>query len=142
MRTFKVIEKILGLSKSNEWEHAKKEWSLKHIYIAETSSTCLCGHHPIFELNGEEAIVGNCCVKKMTTLPSGKIFQAIKRIKKETGKSLNEEAIKYVYTSGFVSEWEYEFYLDTFRKKKLSIKQRAIRKTINKNVLIKVLKIN
>ncbi|MBJ6926973.1 hypothetical protein JG631_19165, partial [Vibrio cholerae] len=67
----------------------------------------LCRHFPIIEIcnlknkiNSNYATVGNCCVKKFIGLPSDKIFQAIKRVRKDDQKSLNAEAIFHAYDKG------------------------------------------
>jgi hypothetical protein len=45
---FRLIERILALSDSQDWDTAKHEWDLIDIYL-EPEGTCLCGHHPITE---------------------------------------------------------------------------------------------
>lgn len=101
---FKLIEEIIKLSSSNIWDTAKLEWKLDEIYEADEPRRCLCGHFPIIEIciiknkaNNNSAIVGNCCVKKFIGLPSDKIFQAIKRVRKDSERSLNVEAIEYSF---------------------------------------------
>lgn len=97
----------------------------------------MCGHFPIIEicnlknkLNSNYATVGNCCVKKFIGLPSDKIFQAIKRVRKDDEKSLNAEAITHAYDKGWINDWEKSFYLDVMRKRKLTPNQ------LNKKVQI------
>ena len=104
MSEFKLIEEIIKLSSSNIWDTAKLEWKLDEIYEADEPRRCLCGHFPIIEIciiknkaNNNSAIVGNCCVKKFIGLPSDKIFQAIKRVRKDSERSLNVEAIEYSF---------------------------------------------
>lgn len=140
MSEFKLTTEIISLSESDFWDAAKLEWSLSEVYEAEEPETCLCGHFPIIELcviqnfkNGHNATVGNHCVKKFLGLESEKIFQAIKRVRKDSEKSLNAEAIEYGYSRGWINDWEYKFSLDTMRKRKLSEKQRQKRIQINKN---------
>lgn len=149
MAEFKLVKEIVSLSISGNWEIAKTEWQLNEIYFSDEPETCLCGHYPIIELcelkntkNKNVATVGNCCVKKFIGLPSDKIFQAIKRIKKDDCKSLNGEAIELAYSKNWISQWEYNFYCDTFRKRKLSDKQMLKRKQINEKVLFKMNKGN
>src|SRR5439155_12741988 len=112
------------------------------IYFDDEPRTCLCGHFPIIEIctilnqqNGQSADVGNCCVKKFLGLPSDKIFQAIKRIRKDGKKALNAETIQHAHERGWINDWERKFYFDTMRKQRLSEKQRAKRQQINQLVL-------
>lgn len=130
MSEFKLTNKIIALSSSSIWNVAKLEWELDEIYEADEPGYCLCGHFPINEtcilknkVNGNLATVGNCCVKKFIGLPSDKIFQAIKRVRKDNEKSLNAEAIEHAFNKRWINNWEIFFYLDIMRKRKLSINQ-------------------
>jgi len=145
MGEFKLIQEIISLSVADAWELAKKEWELSQIYFSDEPETCLCGHFPIIELceirnkkNQKIAIVGNCCVNKFIGLPSEKIFQAVKRIRKDSEKSLNIEAIELAYSKDWINNWEYEFYINTFRKRLLTENQGLKRKQINEKILLKI----
>lgn len=142
MSEYKLSSEIINLSESTSWDSAKLEWDLQEIYEAEEPDTCLCGHYPIIEtcvlknkINQNTAIVGNCCVKKFIGLPSDKIFQAVKRVRKNNQKSLNIEAIQHAFDKGWINGWEYSFSIDTMRKRKLSVKQLQTRKNINEKML-------
>jgi len=96
MPQFKLTSEIIKRSVAQTWDKAKLEWSLLEVYEAEEPETCLCGHYPIIELcvlqngkNGARATVGKCCVKRFVGLPSDKIFEGVKRVRKDTSKSLN-----------------------------------------------------
>ena len=138
----RFIHEILHMSEASDWEAARREWVIKLVYFSKAPATCLCGHYPISELcivsnkkNHNEATVGSCCVKKFMELPSNKIFDAVKRVKKKADTSLNEETITHLYKQKLISMWEYEFYIDTCRKRKLSSRQIATRKKINEKIL-------
>ena len=138
MSEYKLIEEIIVRSVADYWDAAKLEWSLSEVYEGEEAETCLCGHFPIIELcilqnknNHSFATVGNCCVKKFLDLESDKIFQAVKRVRKDNERALNSEAIEYGFSKGWINDWERRFYLDTMRKKKLSSKQKSKRIKIN-----------
>jgi hypothetical protein len=140
-----LVHEIMQLSDASEWELAKTEWVIKLVYFSKAPATCLCGHHPISELcivsnkkNHNEAIVGSCCAKKFMELPSGKIFNAVKRAKKKADTSLNEETITHVYKQKWISQWEYDFYITTCRKRKLTDKQIEMRKKINEKILARM----
>jgi len=127
---------------ASTWDQAKLEWRLLDIYETDEAETCLCGHYPIVELcvlrnhaNGNEATVGNCCVKKFVGLPSDKIFQAVKRIRKDLDKSLNAEAIEHAHSHGWINDWERAFYYDNMRKRVLTLRQRSKKRQINELVL-------
>lgn len=142
MSEYKLTEEIVKRSQAQSWDAAKLEWSLDHIYEADEPETCLCGHFPIVEIcilrnkvNGQSATVGNCCVKKFIGLPSDLIFQAVKRVRKDISKALNAEAIQHAFDKGWINKWEYDFSLNTMRKKVLSAKQHETRVNINNKVM-------
>ena len=142
MSEYKLTEGIIQLSASNIWDVAKLEWNLSEVYEAEEQETCLCGHYPIIEIcvlqnkiTKKSTIVGNCCVKKFIGLPSDKIFQAVKRVRKDDTKSLNIEAIRHAFEKRWINEWEYNFSLNTMRKRKLTVKQLQTHQKINEKML-------
>lgn len=142
MPQYKLTEEILKRSNAAIWYLAKLEWALYQIYEADEPETCLCGHFPIIEictlqnrLNGQLATVGNCCVKKFIGLPSDLIFQAVKRVRKDNKKALNAEAIRHAYEKGWINEWEYNFSIDTMRKRSLTSKQIQTRIKVNEKML-------
>lgn len=132
---------ILALSRARHWEAAKGEWSLLAIWHTGEGHSCLCTHYPIKELceliheaTQQRVIVGNCRVKKFMGLPSEKIVDALKQVEKDAQHALNEEAIAHFMRVG-VSEWEGAFYRDTWRKTKLSDKQRVHRQRMTQKSL-------
>lgn len=142
MPEYRLKTEIVLRSQSNRWETAKLEWDLSIIYKTDQPESCLCGHFPIKEicvlrnrLNHQSTTVGNCCVKKFIGLPSDKIFQAVKKVRKNNQKSLNSETIQYAYEKGWIDNWEYNFSINTMRKRNLSIKQIHFRKKINEKML-------
>ena len=142
MSEYQLTKEIVARSNAKAWDAAKLEWALEEVYEAEEPDTCLCGHFPIIEIcvlrnkvNRNTAIVGNCCVKKFIGLPSDKIFQAVKRVRKDTEKSLNAEAVQHAVDRGWITEWEKDFYFDIMRKRNLSPKQAAKKAQINEKFM-------
>lgn len=133
---------ILKLSNAQDWEMARKEWVLTDIHEADEPETCLCGHFPIIEIcqiynriTKRYAEVGNCCVKRFLGFRSDLIFTALKRIRKDIGKSLNTDAIAFFHQRQLLTDWEYEFLQDTMRKRVLTSRQAEQRERINRKVL-------
>ena len=142
MSEYKLASEIIKLSDADNWDAAKLEWTLNEVYETDEPETCLCGHFPIIELcilsnkrNSNLATVGNCCVKKFIGLPSDKIFQAVKRVRKDTSRSLNAEAIDHAFNRGWLTAWEKDFYFDIMRKRSLTAKQASRKQQINELVL-------
>ena len=140
---YTLTEEILKLSVSEYWDTAKLEWNFEYAYQSEALETCLCGHYPIKNIcviknteNGKETEVGNCCINKFLGIDKGnKIFDSIKRLKDDLSKSMSAEVLEYLNDKKVISEYEYEFYADTLRKRILSPKQLEIRERINQKLI-------
>jgi hypothetical protein len=142
----RLTQEITALSQAKTWDRAKLEWDLESIFYEDEPDTCLCGHFPINEIcvlrnriNGNVATVGNVCVKKFMGLPSDKIFQAVKRIRKDTEKSLNAEAITYALRRGWINQWEHDFYLSIYKKRNLTAKQWRKKIQVNRKLLMGII---
>ena len=138
---YQLTSGIVRLSQADEWESARKEWHLDHIYKTVRPMSCLCGHTPISNvcvlknrLNKRTASVGNCCVKKFMGMPSDAIFNAVNRVAKDDSKSANIYTLKLALEKRIITQWEYDFYADTMNKRKLTSKQTASRKRINQKL--------
>lgn len=147
MPAYQLTERLMAMSVSKTWGEAKLEWGLESVWREDEPDTCLCGHFPIIEIcqlrnnrNKNTATVGNCCVKKFTDLPADLIFQAVKRIEGDIERAINVEAILHAREKGWINDWEEKFYLDTWRKRKLSGAQHAKRVQINKKVLANIVR--
>lgn len=134
---FRLFQEIIDRSEADTWEEAKKEWSLQYVEMAEDGEdySCLCTHPHIKELcyiknkiNGNEVLVGNCCVKKFMELESDLLFQAIRRSK------VNSAMLEYAFSHNMISKWENSFMLDVMRKRKMTVKQRAVYERISDKI--------
>lgn len=140
---FQLFDAIIARSAADNWEEAKREWDLVEIYREDEPLTCLCGHTPIIEicilrnqLNAGTAIVGNVCVNRFLGIESERIFEGLRRIHREPDKGLNAAATLYAFEKRWISKWEKDFSIDTNKKRKLSERQEAKRREINRRVLI------
>ena len=147
MSEYKLTSRLIDLSVKNTWDEAKLEWRLEHVWREDQPDTCLCGHFPIIEIcllrnhkNNNTTIVGNCCVKKFTNLPSDLIFQAVKRIEDDIDRAINYETISHAHEKGWINDWERKFYINTWRKRKLSESQHTTRVRINRKVLANIVR--
>jgi hypothetical protein len=145
MSEFKLIQEIIKKSVNPIWELAKLEWELANVEDSEEEQTCLCGHYPIKELcllankeNGNTVIVGNCCVKKFVGIRSDKVFNAFKRVRKDSEKSFNEDTINLALGRNWITGWEKNFYLDIKGKRTLTHKQMTIKQRVNAKILLRM----
>ena len=145
MSAYRLSQEIIERSTAKVWDAAKLEWALDEVFESSPPETCLCGHYPIVEncvlrnrTNGAYATVGNCCVKKFIGLPSDLIFQAVKRVRADTDKSLNAEAIDYAHGRGWMNDWERDFYMRLMRKRVLTEKQASKKRQINEKFLLRM----
>ncbi|MES2668137.1 MAG: hypothetical protein V4644_00370 [Patescibacteria group bacterium] len=139
-----LSSELIKLSKAKSWDQAKLEWEVTNVHRVDEPETCLCDHYPIIEVctihnteTGEDARVGNCCVKKFNK-DSDKIFRAVARVRKDIEKSLNAETISLALKNTWITGNDYVFYFSIMRKKRLSEKQLAWKKDINLKIGKKV----
>ncbi|WP_025599568.1 hypothetical protein [Burkholderia sp. WSM2230] len=144
---------ILARSNSRVWESAVGEWDLDHIFTVDRTDdggfvehghgVCLCSHQPIVEhcvlknhVNGNEAVVGNVCVKRFMGIDYSLLFDGVARIRKDISKAANAALIQFVHERGEITDWELGFLSDTKSKRALSAKQRTTRQRINSKILV------
>jgi hypothetical protein len=146
---FKTLrDAILARSVSKNWDAAKLEWRLDHIYEVDEPEECLCSHFPIIEIcvlinrkNNQKAEVGNVCVKRFMGIRSDKIFSCVKRLRVDLDKAANLETIELLFEQNLISGWERSFSIDTLRKRNLSLKQLQKRHEINQKILNNIVKV-
>ena len=138
-------QEILALSDATDWEIARKEWALVDVYEVDELETCLCGHFPIVEIckihnrvTGNRTEVGNRCVRRFLGFRSDLIFAALRRVRRDSTKSLNADAIAFFRQRNLFTDWEYGFLQDTVNRRRLSPAQINTRKSINMKVLAAV----
>ncbi|MDA7632958.1 hypothetical protein N8766_02510 [bacterium] len=139
---YKLAQEIISRSEADDWDDAKREWEVQSICKGDDPETCACSHTPIFEVctlvntkNDESLIVGNHCVTQFMGLGTDKLFRSIAKVSEDRSKALNDGVILYASEHGWINGWEEHFYLDTWRKRKMSMKQLAIRERINTTIL-------
>jgi hypothetical protein len=144
----RLRDAILLLSTSKQWDSARLEWRLNHIFEVDEPEECLCGHFPIVEVcvlinkqNGNVAEVGNVCVKRFLGIRSDKIFSCIKRIRSDSDKAPNAETVELLFGRGLISTWERTFSLDTLRKRNLTFGQLQKRREINEKILANIVQV-
>lgn len=121
----KFKETLVGLSESDNYNQALKEW--KFIYTTEKDNNCICGHpivkNCVFEnkINNAVVVIGSTCVKKFLNLDYSQHFNIKLLLKKYSLKLL-----KYCLEEKIINKFEYDF-LDNLPKfNKYSDKQRAL----------------
>lgn len=142
---YKLKESIIGLSESDNWEDAKYEWRFTYSYSVplEMGFTCKCGKKPIMEvcvlyntLNKREAKVGNVCVKKFLGIQEGtRIFNAVKKLKKDIRASMGLHALKYLYKRNAIGQSDFNSYKSNIRKRKLTDEEYFERERHNRKLL-------
>lgn len=125
-----------------DWLLCKNEWRVHDIYRVGEKQTCLCGHHPIYqicdlinEITRQHADVGNVCVQKFIGLRSKRLFAALDRISKDPKRSLNKEAIELYTHLRVIGASEAEEYLSFYRKRRnVSDEQYEFKEAINNRI--------
>jgi len=128
---------ILPLSNAQDFFAAKNEWKLVGVEIQEDWNNCPCGQaikelcYIENQINGNRTYVGNVCVNQFIGIQTGNLFDGLKRIAKDSSANANEDLILHAYQLGYIYETEYQFLMETKRKRNLSDKQLAWKKKIN-----------
>lgn len=136
---YKLFQKIIKWSFSNDWEESKKEWNQKKIFILRKGEfgTCTCGKYPIKEIivientnTNKRLPIGNCCIKKFFNIKDyDKVFNALKKNK------VNRFMINDSFKKSVISRWEGNFMLDLWRKRILTYKQQELFYKIKKKII-------
>ena len=117
---------ILRLSNASAFDAARREWSLVGIEVSEEFDNCPCGQdikeHCYIrnKLNGRKTYVGNVCINRFIGIDTGSLFSGLKRVVEDDGANANADLIIHAYRFGYIYESEYEFLMETRRKRKLS----------------------
>ena len=134
---------ILPLSNSKDFNDARTEWKLVGIEVSEEIDHCPCGQE-IKEycyirnhLNGNTTYVGNVCVNRFIGIETGNLFAGLQKIAEDDTANANEDLIIHAYKFGYIYESEYKFLMETRLKRKLSDKQIAWKKKINRRIINK-----
>jgi hypothetical protein len=132
---------ILPLSNADDFDAARREWTLVGIEVSEEFDNCPCGQeikeHCYIrnDLNGNTTYVGNVCINRFIGIDTGNLFAGLKRVAQDDRANANEDLIIHAYRFGYIYESEYKFLLETRHKRKLSPKQVASKKKINRRIL-------
>ena len=142
MSEYKLSEGIVNRSVADNWDEAKLEWRLESIFESDESRTCLCGHYPIKEIcvlvnknNGSTTEVGNTCVNKFLGISSNKLFQSLKRVKRDPSKAFTFDMVDLFHRLGHVTDRQRTFYRETWRRRSLTERDMDTRRQINKRIL-------
>jgi hypothetical protein len=132
---------ILSLSRASDFEAARKEWHLTGIELHEEMTNCPCGQDIIEKclientVTGERTHVGNVCINRFIGISTGSAFDGLKRIAEDPLANANEDLIFHAYKLGYIYEKEFDFLMDTRRKRVLSQKQLQWKEKINRRIL-------
>ena len=136
------FNEILSHSTSKTWGEAKKEWIPKDSYDAEEFQTCICGHYPIKNIhiiqnqsNGASLEIGNQCVKKFFDPEIVSMIKSLQKIKKDITKSVSVDMLYFLINKKAINQWEFDFYENIRRKRKLSEKQLDKKLKLNERII-------
>jgi hypothetical protein len=87
------------------------------------------------QLNGNKTYVGNVCVNRFIGIDTGNLFAGLRRIIEDETANANEDLIIHAYQLGYIFEREYQFLMQTRKKRLLSVKQLEWKKKINRRIV-------
>ena len=139
----RLKDHILPLSNSKDFNTARTEWILIGFEVSEEFDNCPCGQeikeHCYIrnKLNGNITYVGNICINRFIGIETGNLFAGLRRIAEDNTANPNKDLIYHAYKFGYIYENEYNFLMETRLKRKLSVKQIAWKKKINRRIIAK-----
>lgn len=77
-------------------------------------------------------------MKRFLDLPSDAIFVSVKRVIDDPSKALNLDAVNFAHSHDWISDWDFEFYTDTSRKRNTTDRQQCTREKINQKVIARM----
>lgn len=137
----RLKEHILSLSVANDFNAARREWSLDHVELSDEFDNCPCGQrikeHCFIRnrLNASTTYVGNVCINQFIGIATGNLFEGLRRIKEDPKANANLEVIEYADRMGYLFENERQFLLSTVRKRKRSEKVVTWKEKINRRII-------
>jgi hypothetical protein len=137
----RLKEHILPLSKAKDFETARTEWRLVAVEISAELDNCPCGkqirEHCYIgnSRTGNKTYVGNVCINRFIGIDTDTLFDGLKRIAEDEKANANEDVIEYANERGFLFDREYDFLLETRRKRKLTPKQIEWKRKINRRII-------
>lgn len=133
---------ILPLSLAQDFDLARREWSLVAVELSDEWDSCPCGkdikEHCFIrnDITGNQTYVGNVCINRFIGIDTGTLFDGLRRLSKDPAANANAAVIEHAWKQGFLyGENEYSFLIQTMRKRTMSNAQLAWKAKINRRIL-------
>lgn len=129
----KVIEELLDLSFTNNWNEAKEEWSLSMVFKLDKSDQCLCGtpiqYVCLMENDKTKAYarVGYACYEEVFANPIAKrLINDVKKISEDPNKTVHIDTLNWLRQKGYYPYKFYDMYRSISSSKSLSERQQQV----------------
>lgn len=136
----KLHLEVINASNSKDWNIAKLEWDFISVYKDSSGRKCLCGHN-IVEVcqiqnkhNYHILEVGNECVKQFN-LDFDNLGKNLLAIENSLTKNTPVNLAKFALQKGIISQADYNFCINTAKKRNLSDKQKQWKIDINSKIV-------
>ncbi len=147
---WQLRQALTGMSQATEFKAALREWKIidvKDLEENEGSETCLCGHYPIREIftvfnatTGKTALIGSVCIRffyhEGQFTGAHTIIDSLRGLKRNPLNSANERLVKLAQDFGLIRQANVDFYVDIWRKQKLTNPQRVYKRNLNEIILL------
>lgn len=124
---------ILPLSKSSNFDDAKREWTLVAIEKSEQTDNCPCGQkirEHCYIRNTEtnaHTYVGNVCIRRFMGINVQTLFDGLERIRGPEAARANHDLIEYAKERGYLyDEREYQFLLSIRKKQTRTLTEKQL----------------
>lgn len=145
-KKYNLTQRILQESVHNSYWLCKEEWFLHSVWFDEAGSTCVCGKTGIKKIcilqnkfNKKMLLVGSCCTEKVLGIPTDNLLKRLKMISKDLTQALKKlNHVTMFFRKGVISCSDYDFYINTHKKRpdSLSTRQLTWRVAINKKIIL------
>ncbi|WP_320052644.1 hypothetical protein [uncultured Acetobacteroides sp.] len=130
-------KKVLSLSKSQEWNQAKKEWGMGGCYHTSEHKMCPCSPREVKNITvlvnqhtlNELEVCNSCAKRHFNILESSQIEVAVRRLKKDISWGMDLTSMNYLRDMGVIEKVGHNDYEVVKQKRKKSIFLEYRRKT-------------
>lgn len=135
---------MTDLSLATEWPDVIKEWQLEFLEWGEDTTSCLCGVtimercHMRNLVTRKRCVIGNVCVRRFLGIDMRGVFRGLASIRKDVLAAAGTDLLVYAHAQHIIDDWQYQFAVNTLRKRKLSARQHVQREAINQIILKKL----
>ncbi|WP_031411011.1 hypothetical protein [Vibrio parahaemolyticus] len=142
----KLFEKVIALSRANNWHDAKMEWVFRGFAQGVADETCLCGKCSISKvftlcnLYTESKIeLGSSCINKFIPFSDSMLRKNAIEVLQDNAKQFHLKTMNQCVAQGIIEQNEFLYYLPVGKRKSIEPCKLEHRFAVNKKVVSKLM---